>query len=134
MTDQWLTIPAFNGTVAQEGNAPWFLDNTPALKAFHAALNKYEPGKAVNDSSIEGWASGKLFQAAVAASGSKTVTTASVLAGLYSLKGDTLGGIAPPITYTKGSAATIPCFFIVGISKGKFVAPQGLKTSCAPAS
>jgi branched-chain amino acid transport system substrate-binding protein len=134
MTNQWLTIPAFNGTRAQEGDAPWFADSTPALKAYNAALKKYEKGKPVNASSIEGWAAGKLFQAAVAASGSKTVTPTTVLDGLYSLKGDTLGGIAPPLTFTKGSAATIPCFFIVGITNGKFVTPQGLKLSCAPAS
>jgi branched-chain amino acid transport system substrate-binding protein len=134
MTNQWLTIPAFNGTVAQEGDAPWFADSTPALKAYQAALKKYESGKAVNASSIEGWASGKLFQAAVAASGSKTVTPASVLAGLYSLKGATLGGIAPPLTFTKGTAAAVPCFFLVGIKNGKFIEPQGMKLSCAPAS
>jgi len=132
LSNDWLAVPAFNGTIAEEGNAPWFDNSTPALMAFHAALAKFAPGKPLNPASIDAWAAGKLFEAAVAASGSTTVTTSSVLTGLYSLKNETLGGIAPALNFTKGSAATVNCFFLVGVSGGKFTEPQGLNTSCAP--
>ncbi len=131
-----LSIPAFNGTISAQGTAPWFENSTPALQEFHAAMAKYAPGVSIHDdSAIVAWASGKLFQAAVAASGSSTVTSASILTGLYSLHNETLGGLAPSLNFTKGKQAQPTCFFLAGIKNGQFVAPAGLKTAaCAPAS
>ncbi len=131
-----LTVPAFDGTISAQGNTPWFENSTPALQEFHNAMSKYEPNvKLHDDSAILAWASGKLFQAAVAASGSSTVTSASILNGLYSLHNETLGGLAPPLNFTKGKQANPPCFFLAGIKNGKFVAPDGLGTaSCLTGS
>jgi branched-chain amino acid transport system substrate-binding protein len=95
-------------------------------------MAKYAPGVAVGPASSEAWAAGELFQAAVAGSGSSTVTSASILNGLYNLHADTLGGFAPPLTFTKGQPADIKCFFIIRIQNGKYLEPQGLKTSCEP--
>ncbi len=132
VSDQWLGVPAFNKLYSEQGDAPWFDTSTPALKAFHADISKYAPGTAFDPATIESWATGELFQAAVAASGSSTVTTASILAGLYNLHNDTLGGVAPPLSFTRGQDAAVKCFFIVGIHDGNWTEPQGLKTGCAP--
>jgi branched-chain amino acid transport system substrate-binding protein len=131
-----LNIPAFNGTISAQGNAPWFEDSTPALQEFHAAMAKYAPNATLHDdAAILAWASGKLFQAAVAASGSSTVTSASILNGMYSLHNETLGGLAPALNFTRGKQAMPTCFFLAGIKNGKFVAPAGLNTAaCAPAA
>ena len=59
------------------------------------------------------------------------ITTAQIKKGLYSLHGATLGGLTPPLTFTKGSPTPIDCWFWVGISHGKFTTPYGLKPVCA---
>lgn len=131
ITDAWLTVPALNGTIATEEDAPWFLDNTPALKAFHDAMNKYEPGRPINSASIQAWAAGLLYVAAYKAAGSPaSPTKADILTGLFSLKNETLDGISPPLNYVKGQPTAVKCAFVVGIENGKFTAPQGLKTTC----
>jgi branched-chain amino acid transport system substrate-binding protein len=132
LTDQMLSVPALNNLYSVQGIAPWFDNSTPALQAFHAAMNKYEPGVNANSAALQAWISGKLFEAAIAASGSATVTSASVTSGLYNLHNETLGGLAPPLNFTPGKPGNVKCFFIVAIENGKYTEPQGLKTSCAP--
>jgi len=132
MTSDWLTVSALNGTVAAEEDAPWFLTSTPALAAFHDAMKKYQPQASITSASMQAWAAGQLFAAAYKAAGApKNPTSAGILAGLYSLKNETLDGIAPPLNFVKGQPTVIKCAFVVGIQSGKFVAPQGLKLTCA---
>ena len=73
---------------------------------------------------ITTWAAGLLFQAA-AAHAPTSPTSQDIVNGLYSLKGDTLGGFAPPLTYTPGKTHTVPYYFDLAIKDGKFVAPNG---------
>jgi branched-chain amino acid transport system substrate-binding protein len=132
MTNDWLTVSALNGTVSAEEDAPWFLTSTPALAAFHDAMAKYEPSAPITNAAMQAWAAGQLFAAAYKAAGAPAnPTAANILTGLYALKNETLGGIAPPLNFVKGQPTVIKCAFIVGIQSGKFVAPQGLKMTCA---
>jgi len=130
VSSQWLPVPAFNGTLISDFDAPWFEDSTPAEKAFHNALAKYAPSQPVVPPSMHVWTAGQLFKAAVLASGSSNVTSSTVLAGLYKMKDQTLGGLTPPLTFTKGKVPMVDCFFIAGIKNGKFVATDGSKVSC----
>jgi branched-chain amino acid transport system substrate-binding protein len=133
ITNAWLTAPAMNGMIGTEENALWFDNSTPALQAFHAAMQKYEPSASINAASIMAWASGKLFEAAYQAAGSPdNVTPAQVKTGLYALKDETLDGLAPPLTFSPGKVNDIKCYFVIGIKDGKYTAPQGEKTSCVP--
>jgi branched-chain amino acid transport system substrate-binding protein len=131
-TNQLLSVSALKNVASVQADAPWFDNSTPALQRYHAAMAKYAPGVAIGPASSEAWAPGLLFEAAVAASGSSTVTSSSILNGLYNLHADTLGGFAPPLTFTKGQPADIKCFFIIHIQGGKFSEPQGLAPSCEP--
>jgi branched-chain amino acid transport system substrate-binding protein len=132
MTTNWLTVSALNGTVAAEEDAPWFLTSTPALAAFHNAMKKYQPSATITSASMQAWAAGQLFAAAYKAAGAPAnASSADILKGLYSLKNETLGGIAPPLNFVKGQPTAVKCAFVVGIESGKFVAPNGLKLTCA---
>ncbi|MGE0247944.1 MAG: ABC transporter substrate-binding protein [Thermoleophilia bacterium] len=135
-SSDFLKSPGSNGALIAENNAPFFVDSTPATKEYRDAIAKYQPDwdNAEDTAGASyGWIAGKLFEAAVKASGSDTVTTESVLNGLYSLPaGETLGGLAPPLTFTKGKPAKANCYFVYGIEDGKYTLPQGIKTSCAP--
>jgi branched-chain amino acid transport system substrate-binding protein len=112
-------------------NAPWFDTSIPAMQDFQTAMKTYDPGAQLNSASISAWASGKLFEAAYAATGSPNgVTSSQLMNGLYALHNETLGGLAPPLTFQKGHAVVSNCGFIVGIKAGAFTEPQGAKLTC----
>jgi branched-chain amino acid transport system substrate-binding protein len=136
LSPSWRKDPAFDGMRAAEYDAPFFLADTPGQKAYRAALKKYIPGLGDEDSpaGLYAWVAGKLFQRAVQAAPAGPITPASVEQGMYSLKNETLGGLTPPLTFVKGKTTQIDCYFVIGIENGKWVAPQGDRTSCAPAS
>lgn len=136
LTSPWQSEPAMDGTLAAEDVFPFFDSSVPATKAYQDAIAKYAPnlGDLNGPISATPWVAGKLFEAAVAASGSSDITPASVKAGLYKLHDETLGGLAPPLNFTEGKASLNNCTFTVGISGGKFTTPNGLNVSCAPSS
>jgi branched-chain amino acid transport system substrate-binding protein len=103
----------------------------------HAALGKYAPSLGTktnpfNQHAIQGYISGKLFDAAVKASGASDVTPETVKQGLYALKGETLGGLTVPLTYAAGKPSLFNCYYVTPIENGQMVAPDGLKPQCAP--
>jgi branched-chain amino acid transport system substrate-binding protein len=133
-----VTQRSFNGTEFVDNVLGFFVDSTPATQEFHAALTKYapdvgSPSEPLNSNGMATWASGKLFQAAVQASGESTVTSASVIKGLYALKGETLGGLAPPLTYTPGKPTLINCYFTETLKDNKFEAGS-LTPTCPSAA
>jgi hypothetical protein len=56
-----------------------------------------------------------------------------ITAGLCALKGDTLGGFAPPLTFTQGAGHNVPYFYYLSIENGKFTAPGGSTPGQPPA-
>ena len=77
------------------------------------------------------YAAALLFQTALANAGANP-TAQDVYNGLYAMNGDTLGGYAPPLTYTQGKPTTISCFFLVSIKNGAFTSPHGSTYLCQP--
>jgi branched-chain amino acid transport system substrate-binding protein len=104
-----------------------------------SAISKYSPdvatGAAFGATASIGWASGLVFAYAVQ-HGAVTPSSPStaVIKGLDTISGNTFGGFTPPLTYTAGKAAQVPCSFVAGISNGKWTEPNGLKTICQPAA
>jgi branched-chain amino acid transport system substrate-binding protein len=123
-----------DGTVSAESNFPFTDSSVPATKQYQEAKARYAPGigDAEGEVAAGAWAAGKLFEAAVAAAPTGEITSDSIKQGLYSLKNETLGGLAPPLTFTKGKTTLINCYFNIEVTGGKVIAPQGLKTACAP--
>jgi branched-chain amino acid transport system substrate-binding protein len=118
---------------------PFFDDSTPATRAFQDAMKQYVPdlGDQTGPLPAYVWTAGQLFKAAVEASKASVVTPESVKAGIYALPaGTTLDGLAPPLTFTKGSSRPTPvnCYFVWGNKGGQLYEPQGIKPSCAPMS
>jgi branched-chain amino acid transport system substrate-binding protein len=95
--------------------------NAPEVKKMNAAYDNYFPGLRANytttdfnEHSVTAWAAGLLLQDAVKAGGltSKgTPSAAEVVKGLLKLKGDTLDGMAPPLTFKAGQPHPIHCVF-----------------------
>jgi branched-chain amino acid transport system substrate-binding protein len=111
----------------------------PGVKEFRAALKKYEPGvtnpNTFTQDDATTWASGQLFAAAAkAAKLGNHPTPSQVKAGLYKLHADTLGGLAPPLTFNKNKPNSINCIYIIKVTSGSITLPQGLKTYCPAVS
>jgi branched-chain amino acid transport system substrate-binding protein len=122
-------------TIFENINAPFFA-KTPGVEAMDAAFKKYSPGLLTssnyNESDVGDWATGLLIEAAAKAGHIGAVPTAAeVLSGLYKLKGTTLDGMAPPLTFKKGVPNPIDCWQGYTLLKnGKFSAPGGLGSIC----
>jgi branched-chain amino acid transport system substrate-binding protein len=118
------TLPTFS----------WLQNDTPAAQEFQDALKRY--GKnllPVTAGHTGGWTAGKLFEKGVLAGGATgKVTKATVLAGLYTVKNDTLGGLTSPLTFTAGQAPVRqPCSTQIEINKGKWRLIEGGKFNCS---
>jgi branched-chain amino acid transport system substrate-binding protein len=127
--------PGTNGMVSVAVDFPYLDTSTPAAQAFHAAIQQYAPANTTSawgPGLAQPWVSMELLKAAVQAGGSGPVTSKSIENGLYTLKGDTLGGLAPPLTFTPGQVNLQNCYFVLGIDNGQFTEPDGLQTTCAP--
>lgn len=108
-------------------NLPYF-STAPEVKTFDAVVDKYYPGLRQgngnvvwSESAAIAWVNGLLVHDAVVHSGvgaSGTVTAAAVTQGLHSLRGDTLGGWASPLTFTAGKATPVDCWFSAKIVNG----------------
>lgn len=136
VTNTWLKDPATYGMVSVQPDFPSVDRSVPADQTFAAALTKYAPdvinGDSFGQNESETWAAGMLFAAAAKAGHlGANPTPADVVKGLYALKGETLGGLVPPLTYKHGPHQ-VNCWFVQGLENGKFTVPQGLKVSCEP--
>jgi branched-chain amino acid transport system substrate-binding protein len=119
--------------------APPFDTAIAAIKLWQATVNKYYPGDLKNpgldpEVQISTYEGGLLLHDALIAAhltSSEKVTTKLIIKGLYALKGDSLGGLAPPITYEHGTTHVIPCFFESKQVNGKVSILNGGKGVCA---
>jgi branched-chain amino acid transport system substrate-binding protein len=140
LEDGQTTSPGLEaGMVAPSANLPFYATTTSAVQAMDAALNKYYPGiqstgSIFTEIAAEAWPSGLLLEdAAKAGNIGATPTSAELVAGLAALKGDTLDGWAPPLTFASGQPHTVNCWFTAGIKSGQWVLPDGTQTTCANA-
>jgi branched-chain amino acid transport system substrate-binding protein len=137
-TTEFIKSAATKNMFSADLDLPFSVDSTPATKDFHAAIDRY--GRQLLNGSVEfgptaiySWDAGQLFAAAVKASGASTVTPATVKSGLYKLKGATLGGLTPPLTFSHGKPTISNCYFALNATNGTFTV-KGLSPICAPQS
>jgi branched-chain amino acid transport system substrate-binding protein len=134
---QFTTTPGLeNNLLAFEPQIPFNVTNTPATKEMIAAFKKYQPtlmsNPNYNGEVDEAWVSGLMLAKAVEDSNpGNTVTSAEIQKGLHSFKGETLGGMAPPLTFTAGKPNLVDCWFWMTTSNGKFTEKYGLTPQCA---
>lgn len=133
----WKTDPAYDGDPVIDGVVPFFDTSIPGQKAYRDAMSKYASGiLEASESSSTGtfaWAAAQLISAA-AAKVTTEITGKSLHEALYTLNGETLGQLVPPLTYTKGQISTVNCYFTWKVSAGNYTAPNGTAPTCAPVS
>lgn len=119
---------------------PYFVDSAPGVKAMNAVLNKYYPGM-INGSNwseyaVQAWTGGLLIEAGVKAGvgSSGTPSPAAITKGLTSLKGETLGGMSPPLTLPAGKPHPIDCWYTGRVHNGTTSLANNGKLSCQSSS
>ncbi len=111
--------------------APWMLDDNPGQRAYRAAMAKYAPGAPLDSGSILAWTSGKLFEKAFTPGDTTGPTAARIYVAMGKLRGVTLGGLTPPLTFRPGKPAPeTQCLYYTRLDENGWSAPQGSTPQC----
>jgi branched-chain amino acid transport system substrate-binding protein len=120
-----------DGVLTAATAAPW--NTSPKLADFRVAMDRYQPGAPKSAVTAESWVTGKLLER-IGQSLPDDPSSQSFIDGLYALRGETLGGLLPPITFARdaGHVATNQCVIPVRVQDGGFVAASDDRFVCAP--
>jgi branched-chain amino acid transport system substrate-binding protein len=128
--DRFKDDPNLGSIAASSHVFPYFQTGTPATDEFQAAFKAYGGGLSNGVGVAAGWTAGKLLEKA-AARLPEPPTTQAILAGLWSIKNDNLGGLTYPLTFTEGKPATPRgCWFNTAVKDGKWISPDGYRLRC----
>ncbi len=108
---------------------PYVLRDSPATEEFRTTMNRFGTGEPLSAAAAQGWVSAKLFERVAAGAG--PLTSERILEGLWSLSGETLGGLTAPRTFIREKKnPDIRCFFVMKLSGGVWTAPRGSELIC----
>jgi branched-chain amino acid transport system substrate-binding protein len=123
--------PNLDGLVGASSTFPWMVTDVGGAVAYGEAMSTYAPDTVFSGTTAAVWSAGALMQAAGRNLPEGDVAPADILAGLYALQGETLDGLAPPLTFRLGEPAPkSPCYWEVAIAGEEFIAPNGLDILC----
>jgi branched-chain amino acid transport system substrate-binding protein len=123
-------IPVIYGAL---GTIPWFVHNA-ATEPFFDAMDPYINSSSFKQSGntpsglLGDWTGLQMFAAAAQNVGADP-TPADITNGLLAFRGNTLGGLTSPLTFTKGHLRG-NCEFVFSIINGKYGLPNGLNPVC----
>lgn len=124
------------GLISETPVAPWFLRDTPALRAYRDAMDRYAPNVEPTGNGLLAWVSGKLLEAAVARvpDGARTgrLSVEVLVDGLSRIRGETLGGLTGPLSFGPGQRekAGGGCVFFERLGPAGWTAPRGSRPVC----
>lgn len=132
--DAMTTVPELDGTLVAGVAFPWFLyGGSPALEEYGAAVRRYAPHLLNGQNggwATTGWDAGKLLEFALKNVPDKP-TTSTVFEGLWKAQGERLGGLTPPLTYTRDQPTPgLYCFYASTLKGGKWTADRGADPVC----
>lgn len=133
-TDDFKDNPNMVGSLIGMNVAPWFA-GTPAAVEHRTIFKKHVRDAIFGPAAINGWTTAKAFESAtrnIPRSGA--VTPKDVLAGLYGINGDDLGGLTYPLGFSASqpNKKRIACGYPVQVvAKGKWEAPIA-QSACVP--
>ena len=132
-TDERFFVDDVEGAiVGQVGVVDW--QNSALMADYRQAMSQYAPNGVRGGMGANAWAAGKMLER-IAPAIAANPTPAAIIEALYSLRGETLGGIIPPTSYRRGVAnpnsnvCSIPAR-ITGRKMVPFTGPEAF--TCAP--
>ena len=126
---------SLHGTLTTSPGYPYFLRDAQT-EEFWSAIDRFAsdfPRDELSFAIMDGWAAGKLFEAAAANIGDEP-TREDILNGLFALTNEDLGGLVPsPLNYAPGEPNSLPaCTFLIGVDEdGNLIAPSGGTPVCS---
>jgi branched-chain amino acid transport system substrate-binding protein len=130
--------PRLEGIIVGNGVFPWPDASVPATNEFQTAMRTLAPSATLSGAAALAWSAAAAFGQAVSnmesAARSGPITSDLVLQGLYKFKNETLGGLIPPTTHTRGQQGSKVnlCYTMSAVRQGKWIAPSGDKAFCVP--
>jgi len=122
--------PNLNSMFISLTAAPWTSTNIPAIAAFRKVIAQYGVGTGLDGSAVQGWTAGQLFLAGTMHLPANP-TGQDILDGLDTVKGNDLGGLTGPLTFTKGqNAPEVVCWFQMQLRDGQFSSPNNGARQC----
>ncbi|HVU73432.1 MAG TPA: ABC transporter substrate-binding protein [Mycobacteriales bacterium] len=97
--------PSLQGMVSASDTFAWTDTSTPATAAYQQAMDAYGPKVPRNAAGADAWAGAEEIRKALEGAAGP-VTGQTVLAGLWKMRNETLGGLVPGMTFVKGANAT----------------------------
>jgi branched-chain amino acid transport system substrate-binding protein len=126
--------PALEGAVVGSQSFPFINSNTPEERRFQTAMRRNRPADQITPGNAQGWIAASIFEKAAASiAPDATPSSALMLKGLYTFKGERLGGQTQALTFVPGKPpahANKPCYFPMLLTGGKWTAPKGDAVSC----
>jgi branched-chain amino acid transport system substrate-binding protein len=123
------SLPGMSDALVQLNDFPWTVPNA-AVQEFRDAYKAYAPNDPLTPNASQGWASAVVFQHAAAHIGAHP-SSADILAGLWSMRNESFGGLTPPLTFEQNTPAPdARCSFAMKVEDGVIQAPFGLNTVC----
>ena len=120
-----------NGVVVASNSAPY--NTAPQLADYRAAMDRFVPGGVKSAFGGEMYGTGKLLEI-LAKSIPADPTSADFLKALHALRGETVGGIFPPLAFKQGTGHgdTNPCIIPVKVENRQFVPASNNQFLCPP--
>lgn len=116
------------GVLSVSSTVPY--TTSPKAKPYLDAIARYQPGAPKGNFGMTAFSTGLLLERIAARFGA-TVTTADFFAGLFSLQGETAGGLFPPITFVPDPPTNRNlCMVPLRMANGKFVPLDGDRFVC----
>jgi len=122
-------IPALAEAVMPGATVSTGARDLASVNLFHTIIDTYAPGVGESGFGAQAYA-GALMLGHVGQNLSDKPTSAELLAALYKVRKETLGGFIVPVSYSKSGTTAAPCVFMWGVASGKFNAPEGSKPLC----
>jgi branched-chain amino acid transport system substrate-binding protein len=137
LSSDMLASPEFDRALLTANNAVFTDEELPGIAEYREAMEAYASGSTSSDQFtfpvLQSWAGAKLFEAAAEAVDlAPGSSSADVMEGLYSLKDETLDGIAPPLNFTEGEPGFPSCYFPASIDGEKLVSTSQEPTCLTP--
>lgn len=126
--------PNLDGLMSAANAFPHFQSGTPATDEFQQVMRRYGstiPQSSYGSALSVGWVAAKLLERA-GQHLTEPPTSESLLAGLWSVKSDTLGGLSPiPLTFIENQPPKeTACWFDIVLKKKLWTSPDDFKPHC----
>ncbi|MBC2589687.1 ABC transporter substrate-binding protein [Rhodococcus aetherivorans] len=133
--NEFVQSSATDGVLFTQSNAPYFDPSVPAVGEAHEILDSHYDDLTESEQfsavAFDQWIAGKLFEAAAEqAQLTSDSTGADVARGLRELDGETLDGLAPPLTYSGTSRIYPTCYYVGEVRDGELKARNEGQTVC----